>query len=201
MSYDFFYSLIISCWFRLCASLSTQLCNTPHIRLACSERRWIFSDKASSWIAVRRFVARRPSGIRVISLDPWKTVPKYPIYQNMAESLGINIGKPPELQCHDDHTRITSNCYTTRCIQKKWEKPQHKGLGRRRKDVTRRNKLRSLQWANRSNLKSQSWIVPRLRLGWLSKCWFLSSAVLPHLQWGPLHKYLVGLPYLPFSKI
>ena len=37
--------------------------------------------------------------------------------------------------------------------------------------------------------------------GWLSKCWFLSSALLPHLHWGPHCKYLVGLPYLHFSKI
>ena len=37
--------------------------------------------------------------------------------------------------------------------------------------------------------------------GWLSKCWFLDWVVIPHLHWGPLHKYLVGLPYLHFSKI
>ena len=37
--------------------------------------------------------------------------------------------------------------------------------------------------------------------GWLSKCWFLSSVLLPHLHWGPLHKYLVGLSYLHFNKI
>lgn len=37
--------------------------------------------------------------------------------------------------------------------------------------------------------------------GWLSKCWFLSSTILPHFQWGPLHKYLVDPPYLHFSKI
>ena len=37
--------------------------------------------------------------------------------------------------------------------------------------------------------------------GWLSKCWFLSSALLPHLHWGPHYKYLVGLPYLQFSEI
>ncbi len=32
----------------------------------------------------------------------------------------------------------------------------------------------------------------------LSKCWFLSSALLPQFQWGP---YCVGLPYRYFSKI
>ena len=37
--------------------------------------------------------------------------------------------------------------------------------------------------------------------GWLSKCWFLDWALIPHFHWGPLHKYLVGLPYLHFSKI
>ena len=36
--------------------------------------------------------------------------------------------------------------------------------------------------------------------GWLSKGWFLGSAVLPHLQSGRLHKYLVGLTYLHFTK-
>ena len=36
--------------------------------------------------------------------------------------------------------------------------------------------------------------------GWMSKCWFLDWAVIPQLHWGPLHKYLVGLPYLHFSK-
>ena len=37
--------------------------------------------------------------------------------------------------------------------------------------------------------------------GWLSKCWFLDWVLIPHFHWGPLHKYLVGLPYLHFSKI
>ena len=37
--------------------------------------------------------------------------------------------------------------------------------------------------------------------GWLSKCWFLDWVLIHRFHWGPLHKYLVGLPYLHFSKI
>ena len=37
--------------------------------------------------------------------------------------------------------------------------------------------------------------------GWLSKCWFLDWALIPHFHWGPLHKYLVGSPNLHFIKI
>ena len=31
--------------------------------------------------------------------------------------------------------------------------------------------------------------------------WFLSSALSSRFQWGPLHKYYMGLPYCQFSKI
>ena len=43
--------------------------------------------------------------------------------------------------------------------------------------------------------------MPLYSIGWLSKCWFLDWVLIPHFHWGPLHKYLVGLPYLHFSKI
>ena len=62
----------------------------------------------------------------------------------------------------------------------------------------------SRNWFRGIPLKS-AWNTPPIghmhTKGWLSKCWFLDWALIPHFHWGPLHKYLVGLPYLHFSKI